>query len=136
MEISDYPTENANSWSDGNNNVSYYPFKVFVSEEADLQEGDYVDMSYQSNTGDGGSSLYLESMFIRTENGKSYVMARDESGKLAQRWVQTGRNLWGSYTQIRGGLSVDDYVAFPYGRSCVAGAATQEATPDKLYNGM
>lgn len=136
VEISDYPTENANSWSDGNNNVSYYPFKVFVSEEADLQEGDYVDMSYQSNTGDGGSSLYLESMFIRTENGKSYVMARDESGKLAQRWVQTGRNLWGSYTQIRGGLSVDDYVAFPYGRSCVAGAATQEATPDKLYNGM
>ena len=136
VEISDYPTENANSWSDGNNNVSYYPVKVFVSEEADLQEGDYVDMSYQSNTGDGGSSLYLESMFIRTENGKSYVMARDESGKLAQRWVQTGRNLWGSYTQIRGGLSVDDYVAFPYGRSCVAGAATQEATPDKLYNGM
>ena len=137
VEISDYPTDNANSWSDGNSNVSYYPFKVFVSEDADLREGDYVDMSYQNTSGSAdGNNLYLESMFIRTENGKSYVMVRGENGKLEQRWVQTGRNLWGSYTQIRGGLTVDDFVAFPYGRDVVAGAGTTEATPDQLYNGM
>ena len=137
VEISDYPTDNANSWSDGNSNVSYYPFKVFVSEDADLREGDYVDMSYQNTSGSAdGNNLYLESMFIRTENGKSYVLARGEDGKLEQRWVQTGRNLWGSYTQIRGGLTVDDFVAFPYGRDVVAGAGTTEATRDQLYNGM
>ena len=137
VEISDYPTDNANSWSDGNSNVSYYPFKVFVSEEADLREGDYVDMSYQNTSGSAdGNNLYLESMFIRTENGKSYVLVRGENGKLEQRWVQTGRNLWGSYTQIRGGLTVDDFVAFPYGRDAVAGAGTTEATSDQLYNGM
>ncbi len=137
VEISDYPTDNANSWSDGNSNVSYYPFKVFVSEDADLREGDYVDMSYQNTSGSAdGNNLYLESMFIRTENGKSYVMVRGENGRLEQRWVQTGRNLWGSYTQIRGGLTVDDFVAFPYGRDVVAGAGTTEATPDQLYNGM
>ena len=137
VEISDYPTDNASSWSDGNSNVSYYPFKVFVSEEAELREGDYVDMSYQNTVSDdGGSALYLESMFIRTENGKSYVMVRDDNGKLEKRWVQTGRNLWGSYTQIRGGLTTEDFVAFPYGRNVTAGAATTEATPDQLYNGM
>ena len=137
VEISDYPTDNANSWSDGNSNVSYYPFKVFVSEEADLREGDYVDMSYQNSTGSAdGNTLYLESMFIRTENGKSYVMVRDDNGKLEKRWVQTGRNLWGSYTQIRGGLTVDDFVAFPYGRSVVEGAGTTESTRDKFYSGM
>ena len=137
VEISDYPTDNANSWSDGNSNVSYYPFKVFVSEDADLREGDYVDMSYQNTSGSAdGNNLYLESMFIRTENGKSYVMVRGENGRLEQRWVQTGRNLWGSYTQIRGGLTVDDFVAFPYGRNVAEGAGTVEATPDQLYNGM
>ena len=137
VEISDYPTDNASSWSDGNSNVSYYPFKVFVSEEAELREGDYVDMSYQNTVSDdGGNALYLESMFIRTENGKSYVLARGEDGRLEQRWVQTGRNLWGSYTQIRGGLTAEDFVAFPYGRNVTAGAATTEATPDQLYNGM
>ena len=136
VEISDYPTDNANSWSDGNSNVSYYPFKVFVSEEANLQEGDWVEMSYQNTAGDDSNTMYLESMFIRSENGKSYVMARGENGKLEKRWVQTGRNLWGSYTQIRGGLTVDDFVAFPYGRDVAEGAGTTEATPDKLYNGM
>lgn len=137
VEISDYPTDNANSWSDGNSNVSYYPFKVFVTEDADLQEGDWVEMSYQNTSGSAdGNTLYLQSMFIRTENGKSYVMVRGENGKLEQRWVQTGRNLWGSYTQIRGGLTLEDFVAFPYGRDVTEGAGTVEATQDQLYNGM
>lgn len=136
VSIDDYPTSNGNNWGDGNSNVSYYPFKVFVTEDANLQPNDYVDIQYQKDTSaeESGSSLYLESMFIRTDNGKSYVMARGDDGRLEQRWVQTGRDLWGSYTQIRGGLTIDDYVAFPYGRDVVEGAHTQEATADQLYN--
>ena len=137
VEISDFPTEGGSNWGgDSNSNVSYYPFKVFVTEDANLQAGDYVDMSYQKTVTDSGSSLYLQSMFIRSENGKSYVLLRGEDGRLEQRWVQTGRDLWGSYTQIRGGLTVDDYVAFPYGRDVKPGAATVEATADQLYNAM
>lgn len=135
VSIDDYPTTSGNSWGDGNRNVSYYPFKVFVEEDASLQANDYVDIQYQkAGTQEQGSSLYLQSWFIRTDNGKSYVMARGEDGRLEQRWVQTGRDLWGSYTQIRGGLTTEDYVAFPYGRDVVEGARTVEATPDELYN--
>lgn len=136
VSIDDYPTSNGSNWGDGNRNVSYYPFKVFVTEDANLQPNDYVDIQYQkvSAQQQAGSSLYLQSMFIREDNGKSYVMARGEDGRLEQRWVQTGRDLWGSYTQIRGGLTIDDYVAFPYGRDVVEGAHTQEATTDQLYN--
>ena len=137
IEISEFPTDNGSSWGgDSNSNVSYYPFKVFVSEDVNLQAGDYVDMSYQKTVATDGPSLYLQTMFIRSENGKSYVLARGEDGKLEQRWIQTGRDLWGSYTQIRGGLTVDDYVAFPYGRDVKPGAATVEATADQLYGGM
>lgn len=135
VSIDDYPTTSGNSWGDGNRNVSYYPFKVFVEEDASLQANDYVDIQYQkAGTQEQGNSLYLQSWFIRTDNGKSYVMARGEDGRLEQRWVQTGRDLWGSYTQIRGGLTTEDYVAFPYGRDVVEGARTVEATPDQLYN--
>lgn len=136
VSIDDYPTSNGNNWGDGNRNASYYPFKVFVTEDANLQPNDYVDMQFQKNASadESGNTLYLESMFIRTENGKSYVMARGEDGRLEQRWVQTGRDLWGSYTQIRGGLTIDDYVAFPYGRDVTEGAKTVEATADQLYN--
>ncbi len=135
VSIDDYPTTSGNSWGDGNRNVSYYPFKAFVEEDASLQANDYVDIQYQkAGTQEQGNSLYLQSWFIRTDNGKSYVMARNEDGRLEQRWVQTGRDLWGSYTQIRGGLTTDDYLAFPYGRDVVEGARTVEATPDELYN--
>ena len=135
VSIDDYPSQNGSNWGDGNNNVSYYPFKVFVEEDAGLQANDYVEIEYQKDSSqEQGSSLYLESWFIRTDNGKSYVMARGEDGKLEQRWVQTGRDLWGSYTQIRGGLTTEDYVAFPYGRDVTEGARTVEATADELYN--
>ena len=33
-------------------------------------------------------------------------------------------------------LTIDDYVAFPYGRDVKPGAPTVEATADQLYSGM
>ena len=137
VSIDSYPTQNGSNWGDGNSNVSYYPFKVFVSEDANLQPNDYVEMQYQKSAkADAANSMYLQSFLLRSENGKSYVMVRDENDKLEKRWVQTGRDLWGSYTQIRGGLTLEDYVAFPYGRDVVEGAHTKEATADQLYSGM
>lgn len=136
VSIEDYPTTDSYNWSDGNSNVSYYPFKVFVDEEQDLQPDTYVDIQYQKvSSADGSSAMYLESFFLRSESGKSYVMVQGEDGKLEKRWVQTGRDLWGSYTQIRGGLTLEDYVAFPYGRDVVEGANTVQAEPNELYEG-
>ena len=134
IEISEYPTTFNTGWSNGNNNISWYPMKIFVSDDANLQEGDWVDISYQANAENQGNTWYLETMFIRTENGKSYVMVRGEDGRLEQRFIQTGRDLWGSYTEVRGGLTVDDYVAFPYGKDVAVGAKTVESTPDQFYN--
>lgn len=137
VSIEDYPTTESYNWSDGNSNVSFYPFKVFVDEEQDLQPDTYVDIQYQKvATEDGANAMYLESFFLRSESGKSYVMVQGEDGKLEKRWVQTGRDLWGSYTQIRGGLTLEDYVAFPYGRDVVEGANTVQAEPSELYEGM
>ncbi len=132
-EILDYPTTSANSWSDGNTNVSYYPFVVFVFEDANLMEGSYVSVTYENSTS-SPNSLYLEQIFVRSENGKNYVYVEGEDGKLEKRQVQTGRNLWGSYTEVKGGLSVEDHVAFPYGKDVVEGAETIEATAEEFYN--
>lgn len=129
-EISNCPTDNY-GWSDGNPNVSYYPMRVFVSEDAELRTDDWVDVSYESS-GDE-SAWYLENMFIRSENGQSFVFVRNEDGMLEQRTVKIGGSLWGSYTEIRGGLTQDDFVAFPYGKDVTDGAQTREATIDELY---
>lgn len=135
VNISTYPTYNAESYSgNGNTNVSYYPFRIFVDESANLVENDYVDVTYQNQVQtEGSAGFYLENSFIRTDNGRSYVYVRNEDGLLEQRTVQTGRDLYGYYTEIRSGLTMDDYIAFPYGNDVTDGAKTNESTPDALY---
>ena len=129
----DYPAENADAWTSGNNNVSWYPFEVFIGEDAELREYDYVGVSYEKASENAGESWYLQKCFIRTENGKHFVYVRGEDGTLEKRAVQTGKDLWGEYSEIKGGLSLEDRVAFPYGRVVVEGAKTVDAEPSELY---
>ena len=48
--------------------------------------------------------------------------------------MQTGRSADGRCTQILGGLTQDDWVAFPYLSTIREGASTREATMDDFYN--
>lgn len=132
VSMGDFPT-NSDSWNgSGNPNVSYYPFTVFVDETADLQAGMYVNIQYSSAESENG--IYLENPFIRTENGQSYVYVQGAGGKLEKRFVTTGKALWGSYTEIRSGLTVDDLIAFPYGKNLKEGAPTVESDVSDLYS--
>ena len=129
--IGDFPSL-SNSWNGtGNPNASYYPFTVFVDGEADLQEGSYVNIVYSAGTGENG--IYLENPFLRTEKGRSYVYVRGENGLLEQRFVTTGKSLWGSYTEILEGLTPEDLIAFPYGKQVKSGAQTVESDLSALY---
>ena len=114
-----------------NPNASYYPLIVFVDGSADLQEGRYVSVQYASGTSENG--IYLENPYLRTEQGKTYVMVRGENGRLEKRFVATGKSLWGSYTEVLSGLSQEDLIAFPYGKNVKPGAPTQEGDLGDLY---
>ncbi|MBQ8835160.1 MAG: biotin/lipoyl-binding protein [Oscillospiraceae bacterium] len=129
--LGDFPT-NDGYWSGmGNPTASYYPFHVFVDGSADLQEGRYVSVMYSASTAENG--VYLQNPFLRTENGQSYVYVLGENGKLEQRFVKTGKSLWGSYTEIVEGLSPEDLVAFPYGKNVKPGVAAVEGDMSNLY---
>lgn len=131
QSIGDFPTSDGGYSGAGNPNVSYYPFVVFVGEEADLQEGRYVSIVYSSATSENG--IYLQNPFLRTEKGKSYVYVMGADGRLEQRFVKTGKALWGSYTQILDGITAEDLLAFPYGKDVKPGAMAQEGDLSKLY---
>ena len=132
--ISDYPTTSSSSSGTGNTNVSYYPFTIFIDESATLRQDEYVSVSYTTQQKDE-NSFYLEVPFVRSENGKNYVYLRDGDGLLKKTEITTGKNVWGSYVEILSGVTLDDWVAFPYGSAVKDGATTQEATPDDLYAG-
>lgn len=132
VSMGDFPSDNDSYYGSGNPNVSYYPFTVFVDETADLQAGMYANIQYSSAESENG--IYLENPFIRTENGQSYVYVQGAGGKLEKRFVTTGKALWGSYTEIRSGLTADDLIAFPYGKNLKEGAPTVESDPSSLYS--
>ena len=129
--IGDFPIQDEGWNGMGNPNASYYPFRVFIDGTADLQEGSYVSVTYSAAEAENG--IYLENPFLRTDDGEPYVYVRGKNGKLEKRTVTTGKSLWGSYTEIRSGLTADDYVAFPYGKNVRPGAATQESDLSALY---
>ena len=129
--IGDFPIQDEGWNGMGNPNASYYPFRVFIDGTADLQEGSYVSVTYSAAEAESG--IYLENPFLRTDDGEPYVYVRGKNGRLEERTVTTGKSLWGSYTEIRSGLTADDYVAFPYGKNVKPGAATVESDLSALY---
>ena len=132
VSIGDFPVD-GNGWNGlGNPNASYYPFQVFIDGSADLQENNYVSITYSAAQAQNG--VYLENPYLRTDDGEPYVYVRGAHNKLEKRYVTTGKSLWGTYTEIRSGLTADDYVAFPYGKNVKPGAGTQEGDPSALYN--
>lgn len=135
VEISEYPDETGQYWhySEGNQNVSLYPFKVFVDESAALREGEWVTITYTPGEEADSSSFYVEAAFIRQENGKSYVFVAGEDDRLEKRYIATGGNLWGSYISILSGVTEEDFIAFPYGRSVKEGAKIRFAEINDLY---
>ena len=133
LKISDVPAQNSGMGGYGNVNVSYYPCTIAVSEDANLKEGDYVSVTRDA-AASSADAFYIETMFIRQEKGDSYVYAAGEDGKLEKRPVVIGKNMYGSYTQIKEGLSSEDRIAFPYGKNVKSGAKTEEAEVSELYN--
>ena len=129
--VGDFPSADGYYNGNGNPNASYYPFRVFVDESADLQAGNYASVMYSNAESQNG--IYLENPFLRTEKGKSYVLVLGENGKLEQRWVTTGKSLWGNYTEILSGITAEDLIAFPYGKKVKPGVAAQEGDLSSLY---
>ena len=132
ISIGDFPSDR-DSWNGmGNPTTSYYPFRAFVGEEADLQAGSYVSMNYSTATAEQG--IYLEKAFVRTEKDGSYIYVRGADGRLEKRDVKVGRVLWGSYYEILSPLGEADFLAFPYGKNVKHGAPTVESDLSTLYS--
>ena len=127
--VGTYPVEGQYAY--GETNVTYYPFKVFIDENADLQEGAYVTLTYETETEE--QILYLENAFIRTEGRDSFVYVRNADGLIEKRYIETGISTDGYATPVYSGLEESDWIAFPYDRELREGLPTEEAQIDALY---
>ncbi|MEE3420178.1 MAG: biotin/lipoyl-binding protein [Lachnospiraceae bacterium] len=134
-KISDMPSTNTMGWSNGNPNVSYYTCTVEVGGDAGFSDTSYLQVTPTSVSMDASGSFYLEKMLIRKDAGGSYVYVRGKDGRLSRRSIRTGRIMY-DYCEIKGGLGMNDYIAFPYGNDVVEGAKTKKTEDvNALYGG-
>lgn len=128
-EISEYPNTNADEYGygGGNSNVSSYPFKAYVKEDADVNNGDYVELSFTGQTvAAEQQGIIIDKAYVREENGLHYVYKVGKDQRIAKQYVKTGKILYGSAIEVKSGLTVDDYVAFPYGKNAKDGVKAKQ----------
>ena len=130
--ISEFPSSSMDFWSSGNPNSSYYPCRIYLGDEVELREDDFVGVTWGNKDASSGKGFFIDTMFVRSESSGHYVFMRDEQGKLRKQTIQVGI-VSTDATQVRGGITKKDYIAFPYGADCVEGAKTEEATYEQLY---
>ena len=130
-EISPYPSEG----NDYNNaNASMYPFTAYIQNAEGLKNNSYAELTFGDDGGDlSDGGITIEKAFVRTENGQYYVMAEDGKGRLEKRPVQVARIWYGSQYEISSGLTMEDKIAFPYGKKVKEGAKTEEGSMQDLY---
>ena len=67
--------------------------------------------------------------YVRQEGGEYYIMKADKDNKLTKQYVKTGQiSYLGAYIEIKGGLTKNDKLCFPYGTDVKEGVRTKETT--------
>ncbi len=134
QSVSKDPTSENSFWGMGNDNTSYYPCTIFVSEDAaELKENDFVTVSYEDAQSGSGRGVYLDKMFIRSDVSGSYIFVKGKDGLLEKRNIAVGKDTGWGMIEIKKGLSVSDSIAFPYGSNVVEAAKTRDADVEDLY---
>lgn len=127
-EINDYPEDsNGYYYGNGNPNASYYGYTAYIEDSTGLSNGDNLSLSINlGGDEDSSDKIYLDKAYVRKEDGKSYVMKDDGTGHLVKQYVKTGKTIYGYAVEIKSGVTMDDYLAFPYGKTAKEGVKTNK----------
>ncbi|WP_322182216.1 biotin/lipoyl-binding protein [Neglectibacter caecimuris] len=118
VSIADYPLEADSGlyyYGSGNPNSSTYEFTAVLEQGDGLINGQNVDITLNIQEESSADALYIQNAYIREDAAGSYVMKAGIDNRLLKQYVQTGRSLYGYALEIKSGLTIDDYIAFPYG---------------------
>lgn len=134
MDVSEYPVTGNSYYGNSNPNVSYYAFTAVVTDKTlQLEDQDWVTVNYEASAAE--NSMVIQKAFVRSDSSKNYVY-KDDKGVLKKQEISVGATVDGGYSVIvKGGLSADDLIAFPYGKDVKEGAKVElsENTDNIIY---
>ena len=94
----------------------------------------WVEVTRVHSEQPGEQFVALMKAFIRTDDGEPYVWVA-ENNRLTKRFVKIGRVIHNQYIVILdNAVTIEDRVAFPYGKSLREGVEVEEGTFEDLYN--
>jgi multidrug efflux pump subunit AcrA (membrane-fusion protein) len=129
MEISSYPSDQSMTYRYGNSNFSDYEYIAYMEETTGFYADEYVSIKQYRET----DSIVLESVYVRSDDEGDYVLIDDGNGTLKRQAVVTQDTSEAEYVEITEGLSEDDMIAFPYGKSGFAGNITTTVQAFSLF---
>ncbi|MGN0390346.1 MAG: HlyD family efflux transporter periplasmic adaptor subunit, partial [Wujia sp.] len=130
-EISTFPSENGGYYS--SRLETYYPMKIALADTGDISQNMYMEITLNSNSEDTTGGFYLSKAFIKQEATNYYVM-KDVDGRLEKTYIKVANKQSGDAVLVVGGITMNDYIAFPYLDEAVEGTRTVQKSVDELYN--
>ena len=124
-EVSPYPASGYQSY-DGRE-LTYYPFTAYIADSTGLKDNEMVSMDLPADEG-GMSGLFIGKEYIRSKNGEDFVYKEGKNGKLEKQPIRTGQTFYGSIIEVKDGLTMEDHIAFPYGKKVKEGAKIKRAS--------
>lgn len=122
-----------NGYFGGNPNMSYYPLIAVISGETNLKNGEGVSISAAGFDSDSAENeIFLMQAFVREDEEGFYVYKKDENLLLKKQYVKIGKITDGAM-EIKSGISMEDEIAFPYGKDVKEGAKTKSVETLYLY---
>ena len=96
-----------------------------------MEDQDWVTVNYEASAAE--NIMVIQKAFVRNDNNKNYVY-KDDNGILKKQEISVGAAVDSGYSVIvKGGLSEDDLIAFPYGKDVKEGAKTKEVTGSDVW---
>ncbi len=119
--------------SDEMTSASKYPFYVELDNTEGLILGQHVYLELDVEEGETVGVSISSAFICYEEDGTAYVWAENGRGKLEKRPVILGEyNFMNDTMEVTGGLTEEDFIAFPDMELCVEGApTTKEFTADE-----
>lgn len=124
-EVSPYPASGYQSYN--GRELTYYPFTAYIADSTGLKDNEMVSMDLPADEG-GMSGLFIGKEYIRSKDGEDFVYKEGKNGKLEKQPIRTGQTFYGSIIEIKDGLTMEDHIAFPYGKKVKEGAKVKRAS--------
>ena len=139
--ISKYSSEAAASrFSTEDTTDSFYALTALIEQEGTkLSDGNSVEVSFvkpddfegEEEDEDDEYPIYLYKAFVVSEGDDRYVYKEDKNGKLKKQKIDVEGQETETYI-VNGGITSDDFIAFPFGDNIREGANVVEGSIDEL----